>query len=415
MTAGSVQGTALRQTVLAWLVVSVLWPSMAAAQSGPGAPDPATVHIRVGPFWIKPTLALTDAGIDTNVFNAAEAAGPEKDFTMTFTPAANVWMGIRSTWITGAVKEDLVWYKKFTDERSANTSYSLGWIVPLSRLTLAAGGSWIRSHQRPGFEIDAREKRAEQAYNASVEFRLLSKTFVGIRGERRVVDFDEAATFQGLNLHDELNRHQTSEMVTLRHDLTPLTSLTVDVGTEQDRFDVSPLRNADSTQTTFGLAFAPDALIAGSAKVGYRRFSPLQADLPGYSGSTAAVNISYLARETTRLSLQVNRDIQFSYDVDQPYYLLTGFTANVTQQIFGPLDVEGRYTSQRLSYRDRIGAVIESPDRVDHVRIVGGGIGYHVGEDLRVAFNVDHQQRDSPLADRSYRGLRYGTAVTYGF
>jgi hypothetical protein len=197
--------------------------------------------------------------------------------------------------------------------------------------------------------------------------------------------------------------------------LTPLTSLTADVAKEQDRFGLSPLRDADSTQTSVGLVFAPDALISGSAKLGYRRFSPLHPDLPGYRGSTAAVSISYLARETSRLSLQANRDVQFSFDVSEPYYLISGFTATIAQQIYGPVDVEARYTGQRLAYRDRTGAVVATPDRVDHVRSVGAGSGYYLGEDLRISFNVDRLRRDSPIADRNYRGLRYGTAVSYGF
>jgi hypothetical protein len=70
---------------------------------------------------------------------------------------------------------------------------------------------------------------------------------------------------------------------------------------------------------------------------------------------------------------------------------------------------------QRLSYRDRAGAVVEVSDRVDHVRFYGVGVGYHLAEDLRVAFNVDRHARSSEVAGRSYRGLRYGTAISYGF
>src|SRR5258706_15789432 len=112
--------TSVTRIVLAWLVVLSLRPAVAAAQATPGGPDPATVHIRVGPLWIKPTIAVTDAGLDTNVFNTTEAGGPQSDFTMTFSPAAKVWMGFGPTWLNGSVKEDLTWYKKFADERSAN-------------------------------------------------------------------------------------------------------------------------------------------------------------------------------------------------------------------------------------------------------------------------------------------------------
>jgi hypothetical protein len=373
------------------------------------------VHLRLGPLWIKPTLALTDAGIDTNVFNNAESDTPQEDFTLTFTPAARLWMGVGPTWFSGGITEDLVWYKKFSDERSANTSYSLGWMVPLSRMTLTVGGNWTATRERPGFEIDARAARSEHAYTAGIELRAFSRTFIGAQAARRMVDFDEDAVFLGTNLRDELNRAQTAASATLRHELTPLTSLTFDASRVQDRFEFATLRYADSTQVAVGLVFAPDALISGSAKLGYRDFRPVQSDLPEFRGSTVAVNLSYVARSSTKFVLQAARDVQFSYDENQPYYLLTGATASLLQQIFGPVDVEGRILRQRLSYRDRSGVSVEVPDRVDRVSGVGVGVGYRVREDLRVAFNFDWQERASEVESRSYDRLRYGTAVTYGF
>ena len=401
--------------ILAWSMVGVLWPAFAVAQSAPDAPDPETVHVRVGPFWIRPTLALTDVGIDTNVFNVAESDSPESDFTMTFTPAARVWMGLGSTWISGDVTEGLVWYKEFSSERSANTSFNLGWFVPLSRMTLTASGKWTRTRERPGYEIDERADRSERGFGGTVELRILSKTFIGVRADRRSVDFDEGEVFLDTNLHDELNRTQTMGSVTLRHELTPLTSLTFDASRIQDRFDFSSLRDADSTQVSAGVAFTPDALISGSAKVGYRDFNPIDSSLPEFRGSIAAVNLSYVAGDTTKFAFQGGRDVQFSFDVDQPYYLLTGITLSVTQQLFGPVDVEGRLTRQRLSYREREGASVEVADRVDRVRILGAGVGYRLREDLRMGFNVDHQKRDSEVESRSYSGMRYGGSVTYGF
>ena len=53
-------------------------------------------------------------------------------------------------------------------------------------------------------------------------------------------------------------------------------------------------------------------------------------------------------------------------------------------------------------------------DRVDRVRTYGAGLGYHIGRDLRIGFNVDQCERTSELADRAYDGLRYGAAITYG-
>jgi hypothetical protein len=45
---------------------------------------------------------------------------------------------------------------------------------------------------------------------------------------------------------------------------------------------------------------------------------------------------------------------------------------------------------------------------------IGGGLGYRIGRDIRVSFDVEHQERTSDLNDRTYRGLRYGMSLSYG-
>ena len=53
-------------------------------------------------------------------------------------------------------------------------------------------------------------------------------------------------------------------------------------------------------------------------------------------------------------------------------------------------------------------------DRQDKVRSYGAGIGYRLGRDLRIGFNVDQQRRESLIDERRYESLRYGMAVSFG-
>jgi len=236
-----------------------------------------------------------------------------------------------------------------------------------------------------------------------------------VRAERRFINFDQAADFLGVNLREELNRTETTVGLTIRHRLTPLTDVTVDVSREQQRFDFDTLRDSDSTAVTAGFKFDPFALLKGSATFGYKDFKPLSPDYPGYKGSTAAVNLSYVALGTTRLGVQGTRDVQYSYEINQPYYVLTGVTGTVDQQIYGPLDIQLRAGVQQLAYRDRAGVVVPFPDRVDYIHSYGGGIGYRFGRDFRIGVNVDNAHRTSKVDTRTFSGLRIGTSVTYGF
>ncbi len=388
--------------------------SPAFAQQDPNDPS-SQAKVRIGPLALSPAISLTNAGVDNNVFNEPTQAAPKSDFTMTVQPKIDLWLHIGRSMVIGNVTEDLVYYEKYANQRSANSSFKVGLLVPLTRIILNGNVGYLNTKDRPGFEIDARLQRTEFSSDGSIELRALSKTFIGVKATRQVVNYDQNDVFVGSNLHDELNRTVTAESITLRHQLTPLTSLTLDAGKQQDRFEFDHLRDSDSTMITAGIKFDPFALLKGSARFGYRNFQPLVAGLPNYRGSTAAVDLTYVALGSTKVTVTGTRDINYSYDINQPYYLQTGAELSLAQQIFGPVDVVGRVGIQRLDYRDRAGAVIAVSDRTDSVHSYGGGIGYHLGRDIRIGFNVDQAHRTSAVSDRQYDDLRYGAAVTYGF
>ena len=388
--------------------------SAASAQTGgDGAPDPSKVRVRIGPLWMNPTIALTNLGVDTNVFNSP-AGQEQKDFTATVTPQTDLWLRMGRTWLTGTIKEDIVWYQKFDSERSGNSNYKLGWNVPLNRLRFATSTTWVSTRDRPGFEIDTRSKRHEQRYSGSAEIRALSKTFIGITGDLNVVRFDKDAVFRGSNLRDELNRTTTSGAITLKHQLTPLTAITFAAGRSQDRFEFSPLRDSNSTTLSSSLNFDTFALIKGSASFGYRYFEPQDPGLAPYKGTTTLVSLSYTLLSSTRFGVQATRNVDYSYDVNQPYYVLTGASGSIAQQLFGPLDVVVRIGSQRLDYQDRTGGPVPLSNRVDHVQTYGGGFGYHLSSGMRIGFDVDKNKRTSDVVTRQYESLKYGMSVTYG-
>lgn len=370
--------------------------------------------MRIGPLFVNPTVALTNAGVDTNVFNEAPQDSPKNDFTLTLTPATEMWLRMGPSWLNGSVHEDLVYYQKYASERSANTVYKFNWMIPFNRVTFKPTMSYANTRERPGFEIDARSRRTEFSYGGTIEVRALSKTFVALRSDRSSTDFDKDAVFLGANLRDELTRTVTNTGIDVRHQVTPLTSLTFEAAREQDRFEFSPLRDSDSIRITGGVKFDPAALIKGGATVGYRDFAPVSNTLPGFKGSTVALDLSYVLLGVTRFAVKASRDVQYSYDINQPYYVQSGINLEVGQQIFGPLDAVGKAGIARLEYRDRANVVVAVSNRVDRTQTYGGGLGYHLGRDTRLGFNVDHYQRLSPVIGRQYQGLRYGVAVTYG-
>lgn len=369
--------------------------------------------MQIGPLALKSTLSLNNFGVDSNVFNEADAEHPQSDYTVTFTPITDAWLRMGRTWLSGSIKVDWVYYTRFASERSANSTYKLGWLVPFNRLTLKAGVSDLNTRERPGYEIDARSRRKELVYEGSAEIRAFFRTYVGVKTQSRKTEFDQNAVFLGTSLAEVLNRTTTARAVTIRHQLTPLTGFSLDVGHDQERFEFSSLRDSNSTRIAGGVTLDPQALLSGSATFGYRQFTPLSAAVPAFKGGIAALSLSYTAWGTTKLGVQVNRDLQYSFEIEQPYYLQTELTAFAQRHVAGPVDLVARVGTQRLAYRDLIGAVVEVSNRTDHLWTYGGGLGYRLGRDTRVEFNVDRQRRSSEIDAREYNNLRCGFAVKY--
>jgi hypothetical protein len=400
---------------IALILIGLLSPATARAQGETGGPDPAKVRVRFGPLWMNPTIGLSNFGVDQNVFNDPSDQQPKKDITATVTPRTDFWLHMGRTWLTASIDEEIVWFQKYSSERSANTRYSVGWRLPSAWVNINLGARYTKARERPGYEIDLRAPRKEVTYLGGIEGRIMSKTFLGVRGERQTVDFDEAAVFRSANLHDELNHVTTSGALTLRQQVTPLTSVEFNATRSEDRFEFSPLRNSASTAFGTKVTFDPFALVKGSAAFGFRNFHPDTPDVPGYSGGTMALDLSYTLLGMTRLVIRGVRDVQYSYDIAQPYYVQTGVDGSVAQQIFGPLDVVFRLVEERLAYRDRAGFQVAVANRTDAVHSIGAGVGYHLGKELRLGFNVDKVRRESEVASRPYEGLKYGSSLTYGF
>ena len=391
----------------------LLLPARSFAQTDTNGPDPSKVKVRLGPVQLTPTITIANIGEDGNVFN--DAVDPKRDFTMTVSPRIESWFPVMGSWFTGLISEDLVYYQTYSSERSGNTTLGLDWKLPLPRITFTLDARRLSTRERPGFEIDARAARVQRNYFGAIAVNLLPNTSIVATARSEQTDFDDSAVFDGVRLADELNRTATSVTLEVNQKLTPLTTLVFGVMRQQDRFAVDPLRDSDSTYAKVGVRFDPFAVLKGGMTVAYTRFTPHSPNLPDFSGPTLAGDLAYVLLERTRFTFKAQRGLEYSYEVNQPYYIQTGIRLEIAQQVAGPADVAVRGGIARLDYRDQIGAAVATPDRSDRIRSYGIGFGYRLNPDLRVGFDADRVFRESAIDAKHYMRPTYGASITYDF
>jgi hypothetical protein len=398
---------------LRWLLscLLLLIATTARAQDIPADPS-ENARFHFGVIRFTPFLALTDIGVDTNVYNEFE--DPKQDFTMTMGPGADYWLRLGRARLEAKSDVTYTWFQTYSDQRSLNTDNKAKLSLPLNRLIPFVDGLYNNGRRRVSYEIDSRSYSTDYAVGGGVDIRATAKSTIRVEGHHEGYEFKEDEFFLGTSLRDALNRTADSAGLSLRQALTPLTMFVVGTEYMKERFTYSPIKDADTWRIMPGFEFDPYALIGGRVFVGYKHFQTLSAIVPDYSGVVADVAANYRTH-ATRLDVTFARDVAYSYQETSPYYILSNLDLKATQKITRQWDVVAHVGRQWLTYREIGIGEVQSAAQADKSWVAGGGMGYQLGEAVRVGIEANYYSRVSNTYDyRGYDGLRVGGSFTYG-
>ena len=376
-------------------------------------------RLKVGPFYVSPRIQLTEFGVDTNVFNTPIVQ--LRDFTVTARPSADVWMPIaRRGLVKANVGVDLVWYQQFASERSIDPLVDVRGEAYLRRFTPFVDVSYANTQQRSAdqLEIDARARHVRRNFRAGVDMRLTPKTSLEVHGSRGHLEYDTDDSFLSGRFAETLNRDTTGIGVIARYRRSVLTTFELLAERFEERFPLSPQRDGDNVRIMPGVSFAPRALINGYARVGVRHLNPVdETILPEFKGLVSDFGLSSTVLGAFNVGFTHTRDVRYSFELSQPYYVDTGVGLRLRRALGKTFDVVLSADRHALAYEELVGeAQPVGPQRVDTVWNYGGSVGYRLGRDGRIGFGVTYWTRESTTnAAREYDGLRFGTTASYGF
>ena len=298
----------------------VLCASVSFAQTA----DPReSARTHVGPFYLTPSLALDELGIDTNVFNNATELS---DFTFTVIPGVNVAVpfGTRGV-VTTSTFAEFIYYNRYSSERSVNPDIKVRGEFALNRVTLFVSPSYINSRRQPSLEIDQRVRHTNTDLSGGGLVRISQRMSVEAGGGVSRISYDEDSIFDSTSLRETLNRRTQSASLAIHHEVTPLTRVSLRATYSVEDFDYTPARNARNFALYPVLSSSLLALISGSATIGVRRFEPENPMIQDFTGVIAHVNLAYTLQGFTRFRFSAARDLAFSYSQAAPYYVTNGY------------------------------------------------------------------------------------------
>jgi hypothetical protein len=363
--------------------------------------------LRLGAVRLRPGLQITNIGVDTNVFN--EARDPKQDTTAVVVPSLAATVRTPRVQVRGTGQMQMVYFREYANQRSLNWAADARLDVPLGHVTPFVAASAVHTRERPTLEIDVRARRSVQTTSAGLAIQAAPRlTLLGsVREARtRFADTDDGTAQV---LRETLTGASRDVTLGSRLALTPITTLVVNVQRQQDLFEFTPMRDADSTRVTAGIEGAPLSRFDGRVEIGVRRFDARASEVPDFHGLVASADVGYRLGGSQQLRLRATRDVAYSFSVTEPYFVVSGGDGTYVHRFserFEALASLGRY---RLAYRDVFVRGSErppiAPDLVGRVDTAGAGVGLYLTRQVRFGVTAEVTRRvGGPRS--SFRGLR---------
>jgi hypothetical protein len=406
------------QVLLVFAVVAVgwLWPVAAAAQS-PDETAPQGRFLLGSSVSVTPAVVIV-AGRDSNAIR-----------TNTGVPAGEVYVVPQiESWIgRGRVRLNLANAIEFNRQQTQSGLQGDSATLVLNNATavnqyhlarLDAGGQRLslqgtagfRDHYAPptdfvGFEIGLKSRRIETELGTVVTVRPGGRIYYrGLLTASRL-RYDADQRFQGASLEQNLNRNITLFGGEAQVQMTPLSSAGVSVNYYRDRFLFAPDRDGNGLRLMAGGQFAPRALLAGRAEVGYLRYRTVQSNAE-YGGPAYNVGLS-LIKAPVFLDVSGRRTIEYSFDPGRGFYVSNGIdvfslvTLGTSWEGFGRASVRGMSPKGPLAANE--------PFR--GIELYKVGLARRFGAMTKVGTDIERYVTGGP---GGFSGVRWTVFMIYG-
>jgi hypothetical protein len=394
------RGRSLLMSAMVCLIASNA-AAQGAVGSGPltsslATAEPTSGVLRLGPLRVAPGLTIREIGTDDNVFN--ESVDPKRDFVMAGTPDVSVFTRLRFVQISAYAGSDMQYYQTYESERSIGHSLKGRVDLIAARLFPFFGAGQVHNRMRPNGEIDVRADIQNNELSGGLGYEVSANSQVFAAVIETDVDYQDAFE-DGVSLEQSLTHGGTEYMGGLKTALTPLLTMQLRGTLKKDKFKFEPTRNGETWSGTASFSFDRDAFINGIATFGYQDYQPDDPLVSEYRGLTASVALAYPLLEIGRFNLGYQHGIDYSFDVQEGYYVNNSFSLAYTQRLFGEVDLQVQGTRATFDYGQREG----SQARQDTLDSVNGNLGYNLRNRSRVALNYEFTERESPaIAARNY-------------
>jgi hypothetical protein len=371
---------------------------------------------KFGPFRIQPSLVISNAGVDSNVFYSPSS--PIKDFTITAGPAGTIYIPIHRKFVLSLYgSPQYVWYSKTTQERTWNYYFSGAVQLSLKNVFFSLEGNYSDARERWNTEIDIRPRRKEEGYGGSVLIKAAWKTSFSL-GYRTVKYDYENLLFDVFNVRERLNRRESYVNFSLFYQASTQRRIFLDFEYGLYQFDFpaqAAIGDSRSGAVYAGVEFSRlGRRVRGRIRVGYKKFDVRALDGPDYQGVVGDSQLSVRLAKPFVLRGSYVRDVRFSLWYGNPHYIESRPGAGVSLYLLRFLRLDYDYSLGRNRY-PVVGGGGPDVKRLDEYSIHSAAVYFRIKKTIAIGFIASWWARKSNLAAEDDNRTFFGLNLTYDF
>lgn len=370
-----------------------------------------------GPFRIQPSLVISNAGVDSNVYYSPNE--PIKDFTITAGPAATIYVPIHRRFVLSLYgSPQYIWYSKTERERTWNYYLTGAAQLSLKNVFFSLEGTYSDARERWNTEIDIRPRRKEEGYGGSVLVKAAWKTSFSL-GYRTVrYDYQSVVYAGGFDVRERLNRQESYANFSLFYQASTQRRIFLDFEYGLYEFEFATqaaIGDSRSGAAYAGLEFSRlGRRVRGRIRVGYKKFDVRAADGPDYEGVVGDSQISLRLAKPLVIRGSYVRDVRFSLWYNNPYYIESRPGAGVSIYPLRFLRFDYDYSIGRNRYPVVGGGGLDQK-RLDDYIIHSAAVYFRIKKNVGLGFIASRWARVSNLVAEDDKRTFFGLNLTYEF
>lgn len=354
-------------------------------------------RFRLGPIRLLPSLELSQAGYDNNVFGTAdeEPIEPVSDWSATISAGLRGVLPVGSkVYVRADVLPAYIWYRELTGRRTLGGSYGASLFGFFNRMSLEVRGHADQSIGALNSEVETRVVRRQYDGGVNVEVDLTRALSAFVGGDAQRLQFRLGGEAPVLLIDvEEFDRTEGLARAGLRYRFSESASVSVGAEATRTEFDNVPLRNNETRAYLLGIHFARPRFYLALAGA-YREGRPYGSSaFPEYSTPSGSYFLSYYVNRALEFRVYGNRRVAYGGDPGTPYYIDTRNGAGINVQVRPRLLLRGFGEFGENDYDLLVPVGDRLVKRKDPVTTYGGGFSLLLYRDLvltAVASEIHH-------------------------